>query len=188
MPQAVVVEAWVFIAAVAVAVYLIQAGTMTDVISWALGSGSLFAGVIAGSLYSTFVTTPLAVAALIGLGNALQIPLWQVAIVGAIGATISDLALARFLRSPLSLYVVERVLGHYEDAFQRGIRRSMFIRWGVVALGGLLVSLPVPTDELGIALFDASGLRLTQMVPIFLVANFIAIFTILTFVHVFISV
>lgn len=183
VPHAVIVEAWFFIAAVAMAVYFFQSGTVDNIIAWALDSGSLFAGVIAGSLYSTFITTPFAVATLVGIGNALQVSFWQVAIVGALGATMSDLALARFLRSPLSLYVVERILGRRGISLELGMRRNLKIRFLAVVLGAILVAIPIPTDELAIALFDAAGLRFVHMLPIFLGANFIAIYAILTIVH-----
>lgn len=185
VPRSVIVEAWFFIAAVAAAFYFFQIGTVDSIIAWVLDSGSLFAGVVAGLLYSTFITTPLAVATLVGLGNTLQVSLWQVAMVGAMGATMSDLALARFLRSPLSVYVVERVLGRRRESLERGMRRNKSIRFWSVVLGAILVAIPVPTDEFAIALFDSAGLRFVNMLPIFLVANFIAIYAILTIAHIF---
>ena len=183
IPRAVVAEAWFFVVAAAGALYLFKTGIVTELIMRVAASEPLLAGAIVGTTYSTFVTTPFAVASLAAMGSTLAIPIWQIAVVGAVGATVSDVVLAKFLRSPLSLYIVSRVLGSRGASFKERLKKVPVVRWCVVALGSFLVAIPVPTDELGIALFDASGLRFIHMLPLFFVANFIAIYAILSFVH-----
>lgn len=175
IPREVTVEMWLFLIAFASSTWLFQTGLVAEAVQWTYGLGPLIAGFIGGLLYSTFVTTPFAIAGFIDLGSTNALPVWQIALTGAIGATIADLVLVKGVRSPLAAILVRSVVGHDIEAF-KSKRRTFLSRWGLGLFGGLLIATPLPTDELGVIFFSASGLNIRQMVPVILISDFVGIY------------
>lgn len=180
VPRAITVEAWLFVAVLVAAYWLYSAGFIAEIVLWASSLGPVVGGIVAGAAYSTFVTTPFALAGFIQMATAHTIPAWHIALGGAIGATIVDLMLVKGVRSPLALVIVRAAVGHDVDAFQSRMRKRAASRWYAGLFGALLIAIPLPTDELGVVLLGASGLRTLQMVPIIFAADFVGIYAIVS--------
>lgn len=170
-PLSVTLEAWLLVLVIAVTWWLLNTGIAADFTRQAIEYGPI-AALLIGAFYSVFVTTPIAVAGFFEISTS-TIPLWQIAAAGALGATLVDLLLLRWVRSPLAALLVHAVVGHDIKAFHR--RRSL-PRWAWAMFGAVLISIPLPTDELGVVFMGASHLRTLHMVPIIYVADFIGIY------------
>src|SRR3989344_2395968 len=123
IPRAVTIEAWLFVVALAGTIWLYQAGFVAELVKMSVDLGPHLGGIIAGAAFSTFVTTPFAVAGFLGIGSTLTVPIWQIALAGALGATVIDLLLVKGIRSPLALLIVGAITGSDIEAFQRRIRK-----------------------------------------------------------------
>jgi hypothetical protein len=178
--RAVTIEAWLVVAVMALTVWLFQNGYLAELVQKVSEFGPVPASLLAGAAYSTFVTTPLAVGGFITLGELPAVPIWQMALAGALGATIVDLALVKGVRSPLALLVVRAVIGRDSNALKRRVKRWPVLRWVTAITGGILVAVPLPTDELGVVFFSASGLRMIQMIPLIFVADFVGVYSIVS--------
>src|SRR3989344_3328568 len=187
IPHAITIEAWLFVAMFSAAVWVYQSVLIVEVVRWTSSFGPLAAGIAAGAAFSTFVTTPFAIAGFIEMGSGYAIPLWQIAFSGAIGAAIVDLILVKGIRSPLALLLVHAVVGHDTELFKSKIRRRPVARWYAGLFGAVLIAIPLPTDELGVVFLGASGLSTLQMVPIIFVADFIGIYAIVSAAQAFIG-
>ena len=177
--RAATIEAWVVVLVIALTIWLLK----SDILSTALERASDFgilSGFAAGLLYSTFVTTPLAIGGFIALSE--TIPIWQIAVFGALGATIMDLVLMREIRSPLSQLLVRAAVGHEVHAFRKV---TGFMRWALAIFGGLLIAIPLPTDELGVIFLGASHLRALKLVPVIFVADLVGIYGFLEILRAF---
>ncbi|HEY4522304.1 MAG TPA: hypothetical protein VJH91_01555 [Candidatus Paceibacterota bacterium] len=170
LTHAATIEAWIVVFVVALTIWLLKSGILSTALESASDFGVL-SGFVAGLLYSTFVTTPLAIGGFIALSETM--PIWQIAVFGALGATIMDLILMREIRSPLSQLLVRAAIGHEVHAFRKA---TGFMRWVLAIFGGLLIAIPLPTDELGIIFLGASHLRALQLVPVIFVADLVGIY------------
>lgn len=187
VPRTVTVEAWLFVIMLGATIWLYQSGAIAALTAWAIELGPLIGGFFAGAAFSTFVTTPFALAGFLELGRALTIPLWQVALGGAIGATIADLLLVKSIRSPLALLLVRAVVGHDTSILKSKVRKKPAFRWYAGLLGALLIAIPLPTDELGVIFLGASGLNAKQMTPIIFLADFVGIYAIIFTIRILVS-
>ena len=174
IPLSITAEAWLVVAAVAAAVWMLRSGALASIIAWT-SDWSLLSSLVVGSLYSTFITTPLAIGGFIELSK--TIPIWQIALTGGLGATIVDILLVDSLRSPLAMFLVRAVAGRDVQSFGRRIARGK-LRWMTALLGAFLIAIPLPTDELGVVLFGISHLRPLQLVPLIFAADFVGIYAI----------
>lgn len=157
------VELWLVAVSLAAAVALVRSGVVREL---AFGAADLKwpAVLIAGILYSSiFTVAPAAIA----LGTlAQQLPLWQVAILGGIGAMIGDLVVFQFLRSAMS-----RMLMTWATSRRRSRRVVRLpVRWGTMLLGALIVASPLP-DEVGLALLGISHLPIRWLLPLLFILN-----------------
>lgn len=177
--RSVTVEAWLVVGVIILTVWLFQSGMLARGIEFLAGLGPVPASLIAGAAYSTFLTTPLAVGSFVTMGE-MHLPIWQIAAIGALGATIVDLLLMKGAGSPLALLIVRTVTGRSSARFRARLKRVPGLRWIAAILGGVLVAAPLPTDELGVVFFSASGLRAFQILPLIFVADFIGVYAIVS--------
>lgn len=180
IPREVTVEMWLFLIALLSAVWFYQAGIIAELLGWISALGPLLGGFFAGAAFSTFITTPFAIAGFVQMGAFHTLPIWQIALMGSIGATMVDLLLVKGIRSPLASLIVRAAVGHDVEAFKSKMRKKPFLRWGAAVFGGFLMAIPLPTDELGVVFFGASGLRAIHIIPIIAVANFCGVYAIVT--------
>ena len=180
IPRAITAEAWLFTAMFVAAVWVYQSGIIAGIVSWTSSLGPLVGGLAAGAAFSTFITTPFAIAGFVEMGMRHVMPIWQIALGGAVGAAIVDIMLVKGIRSPLALLLVRAVIGHETETFKSRVRRKPASRWYAGLFGAFLIAIPLPTDELGVVFLGASGLNTLQMVPIILAADFTGIYAIVS--------
>jgi hypothetical protein len=174
--RALTIEAWLFVAVGIGSVWLYQSDLINGFLAWSAEHGPLPGALAAGVAFSTFVTTPFAIATFAGIGSSITMPIWQIALVGALGATLADLFIVRWTRSPISLFLVRAIVGHDAEAFKKRVKKWPGYRWVAALVGGFLVGIPLPTDEVGLVFFSASGLRLYQITPLIFVADFVGVY------------
>jgi hypothetical protein len=167
------IEAWGVVAAIIVTVFLVQTGVLHSLIEAANGLGQ-FSGLLAGVLYALFITTPLAIGAFIELAHIA--PVWQIALWGALGASVIDYLLARSTRSPLVSEIMDGTFGKGNiKSFGKRATEGPF-KWFVAILGAVLIAIPVPTDEEGIALLGVAHFSGWQLMLLMFAANFCGIY------------
>lgn len=141
-----------------------------------LGSLGLIAAFIAGSLYTLSFTIPTAIVMLSILSQTIS-PV-ELAVVGALGAVLTDLTIFKFIRDGLvedlkPLY--ERFGGdHISHVFQ-----SKYFHWTLPFIGALIIASPFP-DEIGVTLMGISKMKILEFLPISFVMNSIGIFLVVS--------
>lgn len=174
-------EAWTAVGAIALTVWLVREGYVAHFVGAVSDYGAL-AAFIPGLLYSTFVTTPVAVGGFLEMSSIA--PIWQVALLGAAGATMADLMMINGMRSPLMAIVLKAAFG---QDFVAGLRRfaSGRTKFLAMAFAWFLIAIPVPTDEIAMALLGRTSLKGWRLIPFFFIADFAGIYALLSFVEIF---
>ena len=125
---------------------------------------------VAGFGYSSIFTVAPATAALAELSR--RVPVWEVALIGGLGAVLADQCLYRFMRSELTSHMRCRIS-------QRWTKRLVHSpwRWPLVVLGGLFIASPLP-DEIGLSLMGVSHVPPRALVVITYPLNVLGIWLI----------
>lgn len=175
------VEAWTVVGAIALTVWLVRNGYVAKFVDAVSDYGAL-AAFVPGLLYSTFVTTPVAVGGFLEMGSIA--PIWQVALLGAAGATLADLMMINGMRSPLMAILLRAIFGKNFESFLKRFAsgRTKFL---AMVLAWLLIAIPVPTDEIAMTLLGRTTLKGWRLVPFFYIADFVGIYVLLSFVDIF---
>ena len=139
---------------VALAVYIVDAGLVHRALA-AAGDGILFTSFVAGLFFTSFFTTPPAIAVLGELAQ--EGNLFFVVVVGAVGAVIGDYILFMFVRDRVAADAKELISGPKLKRFMRILKRGHFRRV-LPVIGALIIASPLP-DELGLALLGISSMR-----------------------------
>ncbi len=135
---------------------------------------------INGFFFSTALTSAISSFMFVELGGTLA-PL-PTAILGGLGAMLSDLLLYRFFRN--RLFGELHLLGNRIFSSKKIKRFILFLqkpwlRWLLPICGVVIISSPLP-DELGVALFGLAGVQLRFLSPITFLANAVGIFFLVT--------
>jgi len=167
--------AFVFIGAV-FALLLSQSGAISWLVN-ALGN-QIVASFVAGIFFtSVFTIAPSSVA----LASISGVPLSTVALWGALGAMCGDLILFFFIRDrfadDLMASLKPSVVKHILGSFHLG-----FMKWLSPIVGALIIASPLP-DEFGLMLLGLSKTKVSLLVPIAFVMNFLGIYALLWFVR-----
>lgn len=127
---------------------------------------------IAGLFFTSVFTTAPAMVALGEIAHANSI--LPVIIFGALGATIGDVIIFRFIRDHFSEHLFE--LAQHRSTFRRmrALLKMRIFRWVSFFVGGLIIASPFP-DELGIGLLGFSKMRTFWFIPLSFVFNAIGI-------------
>ncbi|MEK7609847.1 MAG: hypothetical protein AAB470_01850 [Patescibacteria group bacterium] len=164
---------------IVIAVLLSQGGLLDSFI-YILGSGA-FASFVAGIFFtSAFTIAPssLALARIIE-----SVPLQTVAFWGALGALCGDLILFLFIRDKftddLKNSLKPSIVKHILSSFHLG-----FMKWLSPIIGAFIIASPLP-DELGLTLLGISKTRLSLLIPISFVMNFLGICALVWFANLF---
>lgn len=130
---------------------------------------------IAGLFFTSVFTTAPAVVALGEIAHANSI--LPVVVFGALGATIGDLIIFRFIRNEFSEHLLE--LAQHKSSFRRfrALLKMRIFRWLSFFVGGLIIASPFP-DELGIGLLGFSKMKARWFIPLSFVFNGIGILAI----------
>lgn len=131
---------------------------------------SFFAGVF---FTSVFTIAPASVA----FSNIGDTSIYTVSFWGAIGALCGDLALFFFIRDrfvkDLKASIRPVVLRHIFNTFHLG-----FMKWLSPIVGAIIIASPLP-DEFGLALLGFSRTKVSLLIPVSFVMNFIGIYLLL---------
>lgn len=152
-------------------VLLVKTGVLSQLLL-STGHGQFVGSFIAGLFFTSIFTTAPAIVAL-GQIAALNTVILT-AFFGAIGATLGDIAIFRFVRDRFSEHLAE-IVAHNSTAKRIGAifhRRSF--RLLTFFVGGAIIASPLP-DELGIGLLGMSHLKMRRFIPLSFVCNFIGI-------------
>lgn len=161
---------------VVVAVLIGQSGMIHTLIA-VLPVGSIVAIFTAGVLFTSMFTIAPASIVLAEIGQ--NTGVWEVALIGAIGAVAGDIILFLFMRENISEDLEIVMKGKY---FHKVTRWSHFgfFRWIFPLVGALVIASPLP-DELGLAMMGLSRVKTIYMIPIVFVMNFLGIYMLVTF-------
>ena len=100
-------------------------------------------------------------------------PIWEVALVGGVGALLSDVVIFQFFKESLTRNILS-LLPQSRRKRLTGIFKSKLWRWLVPFIGALIVASPLP-DELGLAMMGLSRMRLALFIPLSFALNFLGI-------------
>ncbi|MBI3413386.1 MAG: hypothetical protein HY051_04900 [Candidatus Aenigmarchaeota archaeon] len=162
----------------AFAVYMLRTPEIVYFIEHSGNLGYLGA-LIAGFFFSSMFTTPIAMAALVILGNTLE-PVW-IAVVGALGAMTADFMIFQFVRRSIDSLTediaelkifIERHNPIHTDPNSVLIHRLKVYLAPVLA--GLIIASPLP-DEIAIGMLGAAHYDKKKVLVFAFVANFLGI-------------
>ncbi len=130
------------------------------------------AAFIAGVFFTSFFSTPFAIAMFISLAPDMSVPV--MVLIGATGALLGDLFLFGLIRNTFAADV-EYLLGkkHVHKRFKAAFDRRVF-RWILPFVGALIIASPLP-DELGITLMGVSTMSVRTLLPISFAMNALGI-------------
>lgn len=174
------IEAWGVLVLILCTWWLLTTGKLEHLLEVS-SEMKLLAALIAGLLYSVFVTVPLAVGAFLSLAHTL--PAWQIALWGGLGSGAMDLLLAEGVRSPLMNSILTAVFGERNMNILSKRSPRGFMRYLYALFGAFLIAIPLPTDEEGVAFMGASNLRTWQLWVLTFAADFIGIYLLVSAVN-----
>lgn len=131
-----------------------------------LGAWGHLGTFLAGTLFSSVLTVPIATTALLALGK--YLPLWELSLVGGMGAMVGDLVILYFIRD-----------GLFSGLKVKPIRPRHF-GWLIPLVGAIIIASPLP-DELGISLLGLGKIRPQVFMIISFCLNALGIFISLGF-------
>ncbi len=171
IPLSATSEAWVVVASIALAVWLMKSGSIAMVVAHTSQFG-LVGSFIVGLFFTSILTTAPAIVAI--FESAAYVPAWELAVIGGIGAVCGDLLVFRFVKSRLVEYILRVTL--HPKVRRLGARIASGPLWWLGPLGGaVIMASPLP-DELGLLMMGLSHIRLIQFIPIAFAANAAGIF------------
>lgn len=147
-----------------------QSGIFERVLAASSGV-ELAAAFLAGTMFTSFFTTPIAIAAFLALGSEMNLLL--MALLGGVGAVVGDLILFAFVRHTFQSDVDYLLRTAAHKRLFTAFKLRTF-RWLLPFVGALVIASPLP-DELGIALMGVSHMRVTTLVAISYVMNSLGI-------------
>ncbi|MDP3958312.1 MAG: hypothetical protein Q8Q36_02515 [bacterium] len=155
------------------AVALVKGGVLEGVFS-AL-EGAVFLGAfVAGGLFTSFFTVPIALAAFGELtGTASP---WTIALWGAFGATLADAALFAFVKLRLSTWLIHLFEGKHHEWLRRKFRYRTF-RLAAPLVGAIAIASPIP-DEVGLTLLGLAKAPFSLVVPLSFVLHLVGIWAV----------
>jgi hypothetical protein len=126
---------------------------------------------VAGFFFTSALTIVPATVVLGQIAN--HAPIFFVAVLGGIGATIGDYLLFRFfagrVAEDLHFFLTSPHLRKFSSAF-----RSASFRWTLIILGAFVIVSPLP-DEVGLAMMGISHMKNKVFIPLSFVLNTIGI-------------
>lgn len=149
-----------------VALLLLRTDILKDIID-STKSFEILGSFIAGLFFTSVFTTAPAIVALAEISK--LTPLWEVAVVGALGSAIGDCIIFRFIRDEFAEHIIE-ILSHKKEgrkvrAIFHALSKIRIFRWFTFLVGGLIIASPLP-DELGISILGFSKMKLSWFIPI----------------------
>lgn len=149
-----IIDTLVVSLSIVLAVYLAQSGAVHVLVASVQGS-TLLASFVAGLFFTSVFTT---VPAMVMLGElSQQAPIPLVALVGALGAAMSDYVLFMFVRTRIAADAKLLATGPRLKLVVRALKHS-HLRFVLPVIGALIIASPLP-DELGMLLLGISSVK-----------------------------
>lgn len=161
-------------------------GALIAIVLSRLGFISFIVGVIGNEIMASFLSgifftsiftiapSSVALVSISGISN-ITIAFW-----GAMGALCGDLILFYFIRDRF----VDDLLSSIKPSLMKKIMHSFhlgFMKWLSPLLGALIIASPLP-DELGLTLLGLSKTKITILIPISFIMNFIGVYLLISIV------
>jgi hypothetical protein len=150
------------------------------IIAWVIGliGNEILASFFSGIFFtSVFTIAPASIA----LTDISGVSIMSISFWGALGALCGDLVLFFFIRDRFA----KDVMASMKPSVLKSIFKTFhfgFMKWLSPIIGALIIASPLP-DEFGLALLGFSRTKLSLLVPISFVMNFIGIYALLWFVN-----
>lgn len=170
----IIIDILIITASIYLAIYLAHSGAISRLIE-AAGNNILLVSLVTGMFFTSFFTTPIAIAAfsnLAGTGN-----MFLIAAVGGLGAVLGDSLIFFFVREKVSKDVSPLLKGPRLKHALRLLKKRRYRRI-LPVIGALIIASPLP-DELGLALIGVSTLSRGQFLLLSYAMNTLGIFCIL---------
>lgn len=100
-------------------------------------------------------------------------PIWEVALLGGLGAVAGDFIIFRFIKDKFAdevIFLLKRSKIHK----MLGVFRLSAFRWLVPFIGAIIIASPLP-DEIGLAMMGLSKVKTSTFVMISFILNFFGI-------------
>lgn len=163
----------IILLSILLAVVLVETGSIHQLVSlfdrWAL-----LASFIAGFFFSSMFTTAPAIAILADLGH--NHPIWQVALLGALGSVVADSILYRFVSDHVDKDLTY-IFNLHPHKRLRHIFKTKVFRWLPPLLAGLVIASPLP-DELAMAILGLARVNKKVFALLSFVFSFLGILAI----------
>jgi hypothetical protein len=169
-----IIDILIISASVYLAIYLVHSGLIVRLVE-AAGNIVLLVALIAGFFFTSFFTTPIAIAifsSLAGQGN-----VFLIAAVGGLGALLGDSFLFFFVRERVAKDASSLMRGSRLSRVMKVLKKRRFRRI-LPFIGALIIASPFP-DEIGLALIGVSKLRRSQFFLLSYSMNMLGILAIL---------
>jgi hypothetical protein len=158
-----------------VSVWIVRLGILQNVVN-VVAETRLLAAFITGFFFTSAFTIAPAAVILAGLGQ--HASHFQLALWGACGALVGDLTIFFFVKDRFADDILDvlkitkaRKITHF---FKKG-----FFRWLSPLIGAIIIASPLP-DEIGITMMGISKTRLTLLIPISFIMNFIGVYVVVS--------
>ncbi len=169
-----IIDIFIITASIYIAIYLVHSGAIGKLVDLA-GDNVLLVSLIAGLFFTSFFTTPPAIAvfaSLAGEGN-----IFLIALIGGLGAVIGDSILFFFVRERIARDAGALMKGPKLKRVLRVLKKRRFRRI-LPVVGALIIASPLP-DEIGLALIGVSTLSRPQFLLLSYCMNTLGILIIL---------
>ena len=162
------------VVSVAVAIVLVQSGSVHTILERSQ-EWKLVSSFIAGIFFVIIFTAAPAAVVLIELSQSYS--LFWVALFAALGGLCGDLVIFRFVKTRLSISLLELLKKPTLERWQT-IMRLRHWRWLLQLIGAVIIASPLP-DELGVALLGLSKMSTARFAVLSFVLNFVGLLVIL---------
>ena len=147
----------IFIVSLSIAWWLIKTGFLNNFIDKILAFKFL-AEFISGMLYTSFLTTPIAIAMFLVIAQDSN-PIF-IALLGGLGGALADFLIVRFFRD--NSKDINEASKEFQIQKLYQILKALHIEFIIPIIGALIIASPFP-DELGLLMLGASKLKYHQL-------------------------
>ena len=171
----IVFKSAIFVISLSIAWYLLKSGLLNNLVDRVLPV-TFAAEILAGSFYTSLLTSPIAIAMLLILAQK-QHPI-SLALIAGLGAALVDLMMVKFFRDNLNRdfnTIARQLKLDLINKFLKLLKLDFLIP----LIGALIIASPLP-DELGLFMLGASRLKYYQVVLLTFILNTAGILLIVT--------
>ena len=163
---------FIFVALMIISAFLLVNSGILE--TWASRGGVwwLVMGFVGGLFFTSFSAMPISVAIFIALSR-VGIPIYEVALLGGVGAMIGDVGLLETLKVSILDDVLAYLAWKTHGAFKEVMHQPL-IRVFAIIVGALIVASPLP-DEIGLAMMGVTHLKVRSIMFISFVINTAAV-------------